>query len=135
MSNKLLSYFVIVGDTCKVRDPRSGYEFDLSSLKDKDYQVKNEKYIYHLSVCVGLHRDICNHVGTVSTPVSSCQVDGNNTKIGGTKTAKQKLFCFYLIFCLYSACIKCICIYCLSVCISTYLHGCRIGKPASKLCG
>lgn len=135
MTNKLLSYFGIVGDACKVHDPRSGYEFDLSSLKDKDYQVRNDKYIYHLSVCTGLKRGICNHVETVDETVSSCQVDGQNMKIGGTKTTKQKLFCFYLIFCLYSVCIKCICIYCLLVCISTYLHGCRIGKSASKLCG
>lgn len=134
-TNKLLSYCnycLIVGDACKVRDPRSGYEFDLSSLKDKDYEVKNGKYTYHLSVCAGLTQtDICSHANAVNKTVSSCQVDGVKMKIGGTK----KLFCFYIIFCLYSACIKCICIYCLSVCISTCLHGCRIGKPASKLCG
>lgn len=94
--------FVIVGDTCKVRDPRTGYEFDLSSLKDKDYQVTNGKYTYHLSVCVGLKGEVCNHVD-VNKSVSSCQADGANMKIGGRKTTKQKLFCFnlLLIFCMY----------------------------------
>ncbi|XP_068609541.1 cation-independent mannose-6-phosphate receptor [Brachionichthys hirsutus] len=69
------------GDDCRVRDPRSGYEFNLSSLKGKDYQVRNDIYIYHLSVCEGLQRDICTHTDTGA--VSSCQVDGSNQKIGG----------------------------------------------------
>ncbi|XP_035535041.1 cation-independent mannose-6-phosphate receptor isoform X1 [Morone saxatilis] len=71
------------GDDCRVRDPRSGYEFDLSSLKGKDYPVRNEKYIYHLSICGGLQRGICTHKDTGSETVGSCQVEGNNHKIGG----------------------------------------------------
>ncbi|XP_076612208.1 cation-independent mannose-6-phosphate receptor [Chaetodon auriga] len=69
------------GTDCRVRDPRSGYEFDLSSLKGKDYPVRSDKYIYHLSVCEGLQRGICTHKG--ADAVASCQVDGNNQKIGG----------------------------------------------------
>lgn len=73
---------VVAGDHCRVRDPRSGYEFDLSSLQGRDFQVRNDKYIYHLSVCGGLARDICTHG---DSSVSSCQVDGSKMKIGGKK--------------------------------------------------
>ncbi|XP_049445309.1 cation-independent mannose-6-phosphate receptor isoform X1 [Epinephelus fuscoguttatus] len=69
------------GDNCRVRDPKSGYEFNLSSLKGQDYPVRNDKYIYHLSVCGGLQRGICTHKDTGI--VSSCQVDGVNQKIAG----------------------------------------------------
>ncbi|XP_034555992.1 cation-independent mannose-6-phosphate receptor [Notolabrus celidotus] len=71
------------GRDCKVRDPRSGFEFNLNSLKGRDYQVRNEKYIYHLSVCEGLQRGICTHKDTGIETVSSCQVDGDNHKIAG----------------------------------------------------
>ncbi|XP_044024917.1 cation-independent mannose-6-phosphate receptor isoform X2 [Siniperca chuatsi] len=71
------------GDNCRVRDPRSGYEFNLSSLKGKDYPVRSDKYIYHLSICGGLQRGICTHKDTGIETVSSCQVDGNNHKIAG----------------------------------------------------
>ncbi|XP_074540826.1 cation-independent mannose-6-phosphate receptor [Halichoeres trimaculatus] len=71
------------GVDCKVRDPRSGFEFNLNSLKGRDYQVRNDKYIYHLSVCEGLQRGICTHKDTGIETVSSCQVDGENHKIAG----------------------------------------------------
>ncbi|KAM9338794.1 cation-independent mannose-6-phosphate receptor [Symphorus nematophorus] len=77
------------GDNCRVRDPRSGYEFNLSSLKGRDYPVRNEKYIYHLSVCEGLKRGICTHVDTGTDTVASCQVFEGNQKVGGL--ANQKL--------------------------------------------
>ncbi|GLD62869.1 cation-independent mannose-6-phosphate receptor, partial [Lates japonicus] len=71
------------GDNCRVRDPKTGYEFDLSSLKGRDYPVRNDKYIYHLSVCGGLQRDVCSSKDTGGRSVSSCQVDGNSHKIAG----------------------------------------------------
>ncbi|XP_061560975.1 cation-independent mannose-6-phosphate receptor isoform X1 [Phycodurus eques] len=71
------------GDECRVRDPRSGFEFNLSSLKGKDYPVRSDKYIYHLSVCGGLQRGVCTDKDTGSDVVSSCQVDGSNHKIAG----------------------------------------------------
>lgn len=77
------------GDLCRVHDPRSGYEFDLSSLQGRDYQVRNDKYIYHLSVCGGLAREICTHGDAGSGAASSCQADGTKMKIGGL--ANQRL--------------------------------------------
>ncbi|KAM3602400.1 uncharacterized protein V6R79_003255 [Siganus canaliculatus] len=71
------------GDNCRVRDPKSGYEFDLSSLKGRDVQVRNDKYLYHLAVCGALQKDVCTHVDTGSDAVSSCQVEGSSHKIGG----------------------------------------------------
>uniref|UniRef100_A0A3Q4BKI1 Uncharacterized protein n=1 Tax=Mola mola TaxID=94237 RepID=A0A3Q4BKI1_MOLML len=68
------------GENCQVPDSRSGYVFNLSSLKGKDYQVRHDKYIYHLSVCGGLQREICSHGNDT---VASCQVDGVSQKIGG----------------------------------------------------
>ncbi|XP_069028432.1 cation-independent mannose-6-phosphate receptor [Embiotoca jacksoni] len=67
-----------LGDDCRVRDPRSGYELDLGSLKGRDYPVRSGEYIYHLSVCGALQKDVCGHVDTGSETVSSCQVDGGN---------------------------------------------------------
>ncbi|KAF3850210.1 hypothetical protein F7725_019929 [Dissostichus mawsoni] len=75
---------VLPGDNCRVRDPKSGYEFDLSSLKDRDFPIHSDKYIYHLSVCGGLQRDICTHKDTGLESVSSCQVEGEGkAKIAG----------------------------------------------------
>ncbi|XP_051816613.1 cation-independent mannose-6-phosphate receptor isoform X1 [Acanthochromis polyacanthus] len=71
------------GVDCWVRDPRSGYEFDLNSLKGKDYPITNGKYTYHLSVCSALQKDVCTHTDTGIESVSSCQVDGENHKIAG----------------------------------------------------
>ncbi|KAM8847361.1 cation-independent mannose-6-phosphate receptor [Synchiropus picturatus] len=70
------------GDGCQVTDPRSGYIFDLSSLKGRDYSVRSDKYIYHLSVCSALQKGVCTHRD--SDQVSSCQADGNTHKIAGT---------------------------------------------------
>ncbi|KAK5852634.1 hypothetical protein PBY51_006486 [Eleginops maclovinus] len=67
------------GDNCHVRDPKSGYEFDLSSLKGRDYPVLSDKYVYHLAVCGGVQGDVCTHMESVS----SCQVEGSKAKIAG----------------------------------------------------
>ncbi|XP_031169703.1 cation-independent mannose-6-phosphate receptor isoform X1 [Sander lucioperca] len=71
------------GDNCRVRDPKSGFEFNLSSLKGQDYPVHSDAYIYHLSVCGGLKRGICTHKDTGNASVSSCQVKGETHKIAG----------------------------------------------------
>ncbi|XP_070781683.1 cation-independent mannose-6-phosphate receptor [Enoplosus armatus] len=71
------------GDDCQVRDPKSGYLFNLSSLKGRDYPIKSDKYTYHLSVCGGLQKGICTHKDTGIETVSSCQVEGDTHKIAG----------------------------------------------------
>uniref|UniRef100_A0A3Q2EC35 Insulin-like growth factor 2 receptor n=1 Tax=Cyprinodon variegatus TaxID=28743 RepID=A0A3Q2EC35_CYPVA len=71
----------VKGENCRVRDPKSGYEFDFSSLKDKDFSIPSDKYTYHLSVCSALQKDVCPHKGT--EPVSSCQVSGSTHKTAG----------------------------------------------------
>ncbi|XP_024912478.1 cation-independent mannose-6-phosphate receptor isoform X2 [Cynoglossus semilaevis] len=76
------------GAHCRVRDTKSGYEFNLSSLKGKDYQVKSGKYIYHLSVC-DEQREVCTHGDLYPGAVASCQVDGDNHRIAGL--ANQEL--------------------------------------------
>ncbi|KAI4800604.1 hypothetical protein KUCAC02_009598, partial [Chaenocephalus aceratus] len=63
---------------------RKADEFDLSSLKDRDFPIHSDKYIYHLSVCGGLQRNICTHKDTGLESVSSCQVEGESkAKIAG----------------------------------------------------
>uniref|UniRef100_A0A673XB01 Insulin-like growth factor 2 receptor n=1 Tax=Salmo trutta TaxID=8032 RepID=A0A673XB01_SALTR len=62
------------GENCKVKDPRSGYMFDMSSLSGKDYMVKSGQYQYHFSVCGGLQKGICTHKDTGNDQVSACQV-------------------------------------------------------------
>ncbi|XP_077950092.1 cation-independent mannose-6-phosphate receptor isoform X1 [Gasterosteus aculeatus] len=71
------------GDDCRVRDPKSGYEFNLSSLKGQDHSVTSNNYVYHLSICEGLHKGICTHKETAPDAVSSCQVEGKTHKIAG----------------------------------------------------
>uniref|UniRef100_A0AAZ3RS97 Insulin-like growth factor 2 receptor n=1 Tax=Oncorhynchus tshawytscha TaxID=74940 RepID=A0AAZ3RS97_ONCTS len=71
------------GENCKVKDPRSGYMFDMSSLSGKDYMVKSGQYQYHFSVCGGLKRGICTHKDTGSDQVSACQVKGSTHRIAG----------------------------------------------------
>uniref|UniRef100_A0A8C2ZDD4 Insulin-like growth factor 2 receptor n=1 Tax=Cyclopterus lumpus TaxID=8103 RepID=A0A8C2ZDD4_CYCLU len=78
------------GDDCRVRDLKSGYELDLSSLKGKDYPVSSDKYVYHLSVCGGLKKGICTHKDTGLETVSSCQVQGDNHKIAGMAKKTKK---------------------------------------------
>uniref|UniRef100_A0A673X9U3 Insulin-like growth factor 2 receptor n=1 Tax=Salmo trutta TaxID=8032 RepID=A0A673X9U3_SALTR len=51
------------GENCKVKDPRSGYMFDMSSLSGKDYMVKSGQYQYHFSVCGGWFNFFRNYVG------------------------------------------------------------------------
>uniref|UniRef100_A0A3Q4GTY1 Insulin-like growth factor 2 receptor n=1 Tax=Neolamprologus brichardi TaxID=32507 RepID=A0A3Q4GTY1_NEOBR len=71
------------GADCRVRDPKSGYEFDLSSLKGRDYSLNAAQYTYYLSICGGLKRDVCTHKNTEGETVSSCQVAGGKHKIAG----------------------------------------------------
>ncbi|XP_029532637.1 cation-independent mannose-6-phosphate receptor [Oncorhynchus nerka] len=71
------------GENCKVKDPRSGYMFDMSSLSGKDYMVKSGQYQYHFSVCGGLKRGICTHKDTGSDQVSACQVKDSTHRIAG----------------------------------------------------
>ncbi|KAF5900285.1 cation-independent mannose-6-phosphate receptor-like, partial [Clarias magur] len=69
----------VQGTDCKVKDPRSGYEFDLSSLSGTDYEVKNPQYEYHFAVCGPLKSTVCAH----GADVSSCQVEGTTHRICG----------------------------------------------------
>ncbi|KAM4522347.1 cation-independent mannose-6-phosphate receptor isoform 2-T2 [Odontesthes bonariensis] len=71
------------GENCRVRDPKSGYDFDFSSLKGRDYPIQSGKYTYHLSICGALEKDVCTHKDTGIESVSSCQVEGGNHKIAG----------------------------------------------------
>ncbi|XP_024119822.2 cation-independent mannose-6-phosphate receptor [Oryzias melastigma] len=71
------------GENCRVQDPRSGFQFDLSSLKNRDFTVSNEKYVYHLSVCGPLQKGVCTHRESGAESVSSCQVTGSSQKIAG----------------------------------------------------
>lgn len=77
--------FVVVlapsGTNCKVKDPRSGSEYDLTPLAGKDYTVKSSSYEYHLAVCSSLTGSVCPH-GSDHT-VASCQVEGNKHRISG----------------------------------------------------
>uniref|UniRef100_A0A8C9ZNR3 Insulin-like growth factor 2 receptor n=1 Tax=Sander lucioperca TaxID=283035 RepID=A0A8C9ZNR3_SANLU len=82
-------------DNCRVRDPKSGFEFNLSSLKGQDYPVHSDAYIYHLSVCGGLKRGICTHKDTGNASVSSCQVKGETHKIAGTEDQPKPLILNY----------------------------------------
>lgn len=118
------SKLVLPGDNCQVRDLRSGYEFNLSSLKGKDYQVRNDKYIYHLSVCGGLQRDICTHKDTGSETVSSCQVDGANQKIGGTDQNQLNILVFDLTLYVWICVIILVFITYVCVCVFSRLYIC-----------
>ncbi|XP_029607760.1 cation-independent mannose-6-phosphate receptor [Salmo trutta] len=71
------------GENCKVKDPRSGYMFDMSSLSGKDYMVKSGQYQYHFSVCGGLQKGICTHKDTGNDQVSACQVKDSTHRIAG----------------------------------------------------
>ncbi|XP_054910202.1 cation-independent mannose-6-phosphate receptor [Poeciliopsis prolifica] len=74
----------VQGDNCRVRDTKSGYEFDFSSLKDRDFAITSGKYIYHLSVCSPLQKDVCS----AKDGVSSCQAAGDTHKIAGLSNQK-----------------------------------------------
>ncbi|KAK3516697.1 hypothetical protein QTP70_022183, partial [Hemibagrus guttatus] len=70
----------VQGTNCKVKDPRSGYEFDLTPLSGKDYEVKSSQYEYHFAVCGPVKSSVCAHG---DDKVSSCQVEGSNQRISG----------------------------------------------------
>ncbi|KAG5846630.1 hypothetical protein ANANG_G00117010 [Anguilla anguilla] len=76
----------VQGDNCKVRDPRSSYVFDMTSLSGKDYTVKSGEYEYHFAVCGALNEKICTHKDTGNETVSSCQVEGSTHRIAGLTT-------------------------------------------------
>ncbi|KAG7460969.1 hypothetical protein MATL_G00204630 [Megalops atlanticus] len=76
----------VQGENCKVRDPRSGYVFDLTPLSGKDYEVKESQYDYHFAVCGPLKQRVCTHKDTGSDPVSSCQVEDKVHRIAGLAT-------------------------------------------------
>ncbi|XP_063079301.1 cation-independent mannose-6-phosphate receptor [Engraulis encrasicolus] len=70
----------VQGENCKVTDPRSGHQFDLSPLSGHNYEVMSGQYEYHFAVCGGLSKSVCPH-GT--DEVSSCQVEGSSHRIAG----------------------------------------------------
>ncbi|XP_064196429.1 cation-independent mannose-6-phosphate receptor [Anguilla rostrata] len=76
----------VQGDNCQVRDPRSSYVFDMTSLSGKDYTVKSGEYEYHFAVCGALNEKICTHKDTGNETVSSCQVEGSTHRIAGLTT-------------------------------------------------
>uniref|UniRef100_A0A8C1I7W5 Insulin-like growth factor 2 receptor n=1 Tax=Cyprinus carpio TaxID=7962 RepID=A0A8C1I7W5_CYPCA len=61
----------VQGENCIVKDPKSGYEYNLTSLAGKDYEVKKLSYEYHFAVCGPLTSSVCPH--GLSNSVSSCQ--------------------------------------------------------------
>ncbi|CAL1586585.1 unnamed protein product [Knipowitschia caucasica] len=75
----------VQGEDCRVLDPKSGYEFNLSSLMGRDYSMVNGKYTYFLSICGGIQKEVCAH-NPNGDAVSSCQVDGPNHKIAGLES-------------------------------------------------
>uniref|UniRef100_A0A8C1G8U4 Insulin-like growth factor 2 receptor n=1 Tax=Cyprinus carpio TaxID=7962 RepID=A0A8C1G8U4_CYPCA len=71
----------VQGENCIVKDPKSGYEYNLTSLAGKDYEVKKLSYEYHFAVCGPLTSSVCPH--GLSNSVSSCQVEGSTHRIAG----------------------------------------------------
>lgn len=84
-SGKNAPEFGLAGENCQVQDPRSGFQFDLSSLKGRDFPIRSQEYVYHLSVCGPLQKDVCSH----GESVSSCQVNGDRQKIAGMETSRM----------------------------------------------
>ncbi|XP_072542274.1 cation-independent mannose-6-phosphate receptor [Salminus brasiliensis] len=74
----------VSGKDCKVKDPKSGYEYSLMPLYGKDYEVKSTQYEYHFAVCGPITTSVCPH-GEKNT-VASCQVEGTNHRISGMTT-------------------------------------------------
>uniref|UniRef100_A0A8B9KQH5 Insulin-like growth factor 2 receptor n=1 Tax=Astyanax mexicanus TaxID=7994 RepID=A0A8B9KQH5_ASTMX len=74
----------VTGTDCKVRDPRSGYEYNLNLLAGTDYEVKSSQYEYHFAVCGPITSSVCPH-GDKNT-VASCQVEGSRHRISGVAT-------------------------------------------------
>lgn len=77
----------VQGEKCKVKDPKSGYEYNLKPLAGKDYEVKGLGYEYHFAVCGPITTSVCPH--GPSNTVSSCQVEGQKHRIAGV--ANQNL--------------------------------------------
>uniref|UniRef100_A0A4W4G3A2 Insulin-like growth factor 2 receptor n=1 Tax=Electrophorus electricus TaxID=8005 RepID=A0A4W4G3A2_ELEEL len=71
----------VQGENCTVKDPRSGYVYDLTPLSGINYKVKSAQYEYHFAVCSPIQTSVCKH-GT-SEAVSSCQVEGTSHRISG----------------------------------------------------
>ncbi|XP_052442128.1 cation-independent mannose-6-phosphate receptor [Carassius gibelio] len=71
----------VQGENCKVKDPKSGYEYNLTPLAGKDYEVKGLSYEYHFAVCGPVTSLVCPH--GPSNSVSSCQVKGSVHRIAG----------------------------------------------------
>ncbi|KAL7888463.1 hypothetical protein AOLI_G00034370 [Acnodon oligacanthus] len=74
----------VLGKECKVKDPKSGYEYNLMPLSGKDYEVKSEQYEYHFAVCGPVNTLVCPQ-GDKGT-VASCQVEGTSHRISGMST-------------------------------------------------
>lgn len=74
-------FLLFAGEKCKVQDPKSGYEYNLTPLSGKDYEVKGLGYEYHFAVCSPITSSVCPH--GPSNTVSSCQVDGQTHRIAG----------------------------------------------------
>ncbi|XP_030627174.1 cation-independent mannose-6-phosphate receptor [Chanos chanos] len=72
------------GKDCKVKDPKTGYVFDMKTLSGKDYAITNGKYEYHFAVCEAINTTVCPHKG--DEPVASCQMEGGKHKISGMVT-------------------------------------------------
>ncbi len=70
-----------IGENCKVKHPKSGYEYNLTPLAGKDYEVKDLSYEYHFAVCGPVTSSVCPH--GPSNSVSSCQVEGSAHRIAG----------------------------------------------------
>ncbi|XP_016329709.1 cation-independent mannose-6-phosphate receptor-like [Sinocyclocheilus anshuiensis] len=71
----------VQGENCKVEDPKSGYEYNLTPLAGKDYEVNDLSYEYHFAVCGPVTSSVCPH--GPSNSVSSCQVEGSTHRIAG----------------------------------------------------
>lgn len=69
------------GENCKVTDPKSGYEYNLTPLAGQDYEVKSSTYEYHFAVCGPITTSVCLH--DASQSVSSCQVENQKHRIAG----------------------------------------------------
>lgn len=88
-TENIFSYYVPSGANCKVKDPRSGYEFNLTPLSGKDYEVKSSQYEYHFAVCGPIKTSVCPH--GENNMVASCQVEGSSHRISG----QYVCFCFF----------------------------------------
>lgn len=77
----LTTSYSLTGENCKVKDPKSGYEYNLTPLAGKDYEVKGLHYEYHFAVCGPVATAVCPH--GADKPVSSCQVEEKSHRIAG----------------------------------------------------